>query len=83
MSEEMIYIGDYDKLTKDLENERKFKEKVGDLLKEDNRMVNDEKTEILKRLKHMKNSKSEPCRHTIKLGLKLGDKEDIAYRKQL
>ena len=62
----MIYADDYDKFTKDLEKKRKFKEKVRNLQKEDNLTVNDHKTKILKRLKHLKYSKSEPCRHTIK-----------------
>ena len=75
----MIYADDYDKFTKDLVNKRKFKEKAGNLQKQDNLIVNDDKTKILKRLKHSKDSKSEPCRHTIKLGLKTGDKEDATY----
>ena len=62
----MIYADDYDKFTKDLEKKRKFKEKVRNLQKEDNLTVNDDKTKILNRLKHLKDSKSEPCRHTIK-----------------
>ena len=62
----MIYADDDDKFTKDLEKKRKFKEKVRNLQKEDNLTVNDDKTKILKRLKHLKDSKSEPCRHTIK-----------------
>lgn len=62
----MIYADDYDKFTKDLEKKRKFKEKVRNIQKEDNLTVNDHKTKILKRLKHLKDSKSEPCRHTIK-----------------
>lgn len=47
-------------------------------------MVNDDETEdrILERFKHTKDSKNEPWRRTVKLGLKLGVKEDIAYRKQ-
>ena len=62
----MIYADDYDKFTKDLEKKGKFKEKVRNLQKEDNLTVNDDKTKILKRLKHLKDSKSDPCRHTIK-----------------
>ena len=48
-------------------------------------MGNDNKTEdaILKIFKHTKDSKNEPWRHKIKLGLKHRDKEDIAYGKQL
>lgn len=79
VSEEMIYIDDYDNLTKDLEKESKLIEKVGDLLTEDNLMMSDWKTEdiIHKRFKHMKDSQNKPCKTAIKLGLKLEDKEDI------
>ena len=31
----------------------------------------------------MKDSQNKPWRHAVKLGLKLGKKEDIAYKKQL
>lgn len=62
----MIYADDYDKFTKDLEKKRKLKEKVRNLQKEDNLTVNDDKTKILKKLKHLKDSKGDPCRNTIK-----------------
>ena len=81
----MIYADNQDNLTEDLEKERKFKEKVGDLLRKDNPMVNDDETEdtIFERFNHTKDSKNEPQKRTIKLGFKLGDKEDIAYKKRL
>ena len=58
----MIYVNDHDNLTEDLEKKRKFKEKIGDLLSEDNLMVDDNKTEdtILKRFKHTKDSNNKP-----------------------
>lgn len=39
----MIYPDDYYNLTEDLEKKRKFNEKVGDLFREDNLMLNDDK----------------------------------------
>lgn len=64
----------YDNLTEDLEKKRKFKETVGNLLRDDNLMVNDDVTQdtIIKEFNYTKDSNE-----------KLGDKEDIAYRKQL
>lgn len=75
LPEEMIDGSDYDNLTEDLEKKRKFKETVGNLLRDDNLMVNDDITQdtIIKEFNYTKDSKNE----------KLGDKEDIAYRKQL
>ena len=75
LPEEMIDGSDYDNLTEDLEKKTKFKETVGNLLRDDNLMVNDDITQdtIIKEFNYTKDSKNE----------KLGDKEDIAYRKQL
>ena len=85
--EEMIYADDYDHLTEELEKKRLFKGKVKELLGKDNLLVNEDKTEdtILRRNKHDRKNKqtNEPWRDTIKLGSKLGDKEDIERRKQL
>ena len=39
----MIHANDYYNLTEDLEKKRKFNEKVGDLFREDNLMLNDDK----------------------------------------
>ena len=83
----MIYADDYDHLTEELDKKRIFKGKVKDLLGKDNLLVNEDKTEdtILRRNKHDRKNKqtNEPWRDTIKLGSKLGDKEDIERRKQL
>ena len=85
--EEMIYADDYDHLTEELEKKKVFKDKVKGILAEDNLDVNETKTEdtILRRNKHDRKNKqtNEPWRETIKLGSKLGDKEDIVRRKQL
>ena len=42
----MIHADDYYNLTEDLEKKRKFNEKVGDLFREDNLMLNDDKKRI-------------------------------------
>ena len=85
--EEMIYADDYDNLTTDLQQKEMFKSKVKEILERDNLLVNEDKTEdtVLRRGKHdrKKKQKNEPWRETIKLGSKLGDKEDIVRRKQL
>ena len=46
----MIYADDYYNLTEDLDKKRKFNEIVGDLFREDNLMLNDDK----KRIKYSK-----------------------------
>ena len=87
LPEEMIYADDYDHLTEDREKKSRFKEKVKDILGRYDLRVNEDKTEdtILKRGKHdrKKKIKNEPWRDTIKLGSKLGDKEDIIRRKNI
>ena len=84
---EIIYADDYDNITLDQQKKRVFKENVKEILGRDNLLVNEDKTEdtVLKRNKHDRKNKltNEPWRDTIKLGSKLGDKEDIARRKQL
>ena len=85
--EEMIYADDYDNLTTDFEEKQVFKTNVKEILARDNLLVNEDKTEdtVLRRGKHDRKNKqtNEPWRDTIKLGSKLGDKEDIVRRKQL
>ncbi len=87
LPEEFIYADDYDNLTTDTDKQKRFKDKTPDILREHNLNVNDDKTEetLLKRNKHDKKNKTtnEPWRDTIKLGSKLGDREDIKWRKQL
>ena len=84
---EMIYADDYDNLTTNRKQKQIFKKMVKDILGEDNLMVNEDKTEdtVLKRYKHdlKKKEKNEPWRDTVKLGSKLGDKEDKERRKNL
>ena len=85
--EEMIYADDYDNVTTEPEKKQLFKSKAKEVLARDNLLVNETKTEetTLKRNKHDRKNKqtNEPWRDTIKLGSKLGDKEDIVKRKQL
>ena len=85
--EEMIYADDYDNITTEIEKKRIFKIEVKGILGEDNLLVNEDKTEdtTLRRNKHdpKNKNKNEPWRDTVKLGSKLGDKEDIERRKQL
>ena len=87
LPEEMIYADDYDHLTEELEKKTVFKWKAGEILGRSDLKVNDDKTEdtILRRAKHDRQNKTtnEPWRETIKLGSKLGDKEDIQRRKNL
>ena len=87
LPEEFIYADDYDNITTDTNKQKLFKEKAPDILRKHNLDVNDEKTEetTLKRNKHNPKTKqtNEPWRDTIKLGSRLGDKEDITKRKQL
>ena len=67
-----------------MEKKKEISKKLQEPLREDSQMLNDDKTEnaILKRFKQTKDSKKETWRHAIKSGLKLGAKEDIAYRNQ-
>ena len=84
---EMIYADDYDHLTEDYEKKMKFKGNVKEILGRYDLKVNEDKTEdtVLRRGKHDKKNKetNEPWRETVKLGSKLGDKEDIKRRKNL
>ena len=85
--EEMIYADDYDNVTTEPEKKELFKSKAKEVLGKDNLLVNEDKTEetTIRRAKHDRKTKekNEPWRDTIKLGSKLGDKEDIVRRKQL
>lgn len=56
----MIYADDYYNLTEDMEKKRKFNEKVGDLFREDNLMLNDDKKKdkILRIFDDTKDSKN-------------------------
>ena len=87
LPEEMIYADDYDHITTDKNKRDKFLEKAPDILRGHNLKVNEDKTEQteLRRQKHDKKKKltNEPWRETVKLGSKLGDREDMKRRRQL
>ena len=83
LPEEIIYADDCDFVTQSELRKIKLNEIVSNTLKEDNLIVNNEKTEhtVIKRME--KNKNAEAWRHTKKLGSLLGDSEDIVRRKQL
>ena len=87
MPEEMIYADDYDHLTIEERKQKQFIDKAPNILRKHNLNVNDTKTEktILQRHKHDKKNKTtnEPWRETVKLGSKLGDREDMKNRRDL
>ena len=87
MPEEMIYADDYDHLTLDERKQKKFNDNAPNILRQHNLDVNETKTEktILQRRKHDQKNKTtnEPWRETVKLGSKLGDREDMKKRRQL
>ena len=87
MPEEMIYADDYDNVTEDPDKQKRFLDKAPDILRRHNLKVNEDKTEetVLRRNKHDRKNKTtnEPWRDTVKLGSKLGDKEDMKKRRQL
>ena len=87
LPEEMIYADDYDYVTTDIYKQNRFLNKAPDILRGHNLKVNNDKTEQteLRRQKHDKKNKltNEPWRETVKLGSKLGDREDMKKRRQL
>ena len=87
LPEEMIYADDYDNVTTDINKRNRFLNKAPDILRRHNLKVNEEKTEQteLRRHKHDRKNKitNEPWRETVKLGSKLGDREDMKKRRQL
>ena len=78
---EMIYADDTDIFSTDQTEKAKVLNTICEVFPERNFQINADKTEhtILKRRK----KKAEPWREVKKLGSLLGDKEDIARRKQL
>ena len=87
MPEEMIYADDYDHLTTEERKQKQFIDRAPNILRKYNLDVNETKTEktTLRRHKHDKKNKTtnEPWRDTIKLGSKLGDREDMKHRRNL
>ncbi len=85
LPDEMIYADDCDFLTEDEKVKRFVNTQTSDILLQDNLLVNTDKTEntTLERHPGKNGSKKEEWRKVKKLGSLLGDREDIARRKQL
>ena len=87
LPEECIYADDYDYITDKIEQRDKLNLVVKEILEKENLLVNESKTENVTIVRNRKTKDKtvidEPWRLAIKLGSKLGDTEDIAYRKQL
>ena len=93
--EEIIYADDADFITDNIERKKRINVIIKDMLLQDNLKVNDDKTEHTTLIRKNINTKQiaverkkekeniEPWRDVIKLGSKLGDREDIIHRKQL
>ena len=81
LPKEMIYADDCDFLSEEEKEKENINSKISLILKENNLLINEEKTEhtILKRGE----SNTERWRKVKKLGTLLGDREDIARRKQM
>ena len=79
---ELIYADDCDFVTEEESIQKATLKIATDVLKENNLLVNEGKTEVTI-LKRGDNQSEEGWRNTIKLGSLLGDKEDIRRRKQL
>ena len=79
---EIIYADDCDFLTEMEDEQTTIQEKVPEILKKDNLLVNQDKTEITI-LKREDKKEKEKWRKVIKLGSMLGDTEDIKHRKDL
>ena len=82
---EMICADDCDFLTEDEKVKRFVNTQTSDILLQDNLLVNTDKTEntTLERHPGKKGMEKEAWRKVKKLGSLLGDREDIARRKQL
>ena len=78
----MIYADDCDFITENFKKKQTTYKKAKEILTEYNLLINDEKTEntIVKRERKVED---EAWRNVIKLGSKLGDREDIKRRKEL
>ena len=98
LTDEIIYADDADFLTDNKDKNNRINRIVKDFLLEDNLKINEDKTEhtvlVRKNVERNNNKKSvverrkekeeaEPWRSVVKLGSKLGDSEDIIYRKEL
>ncbi len=78
----MVYADDCDFITENFKEKQTTYKKAKEILTEHNLLINDDKTEntVVKRERKVED---EAWRNVIKLGSKLGDKEDIKRRKEL
>ena len=85
LPDEMIYADDADFITEDERVKQFINNKSPDILLQHNLLVNTEKTEntTLERHPGKEGAKKEEWRKVKKLGSLLGDREDMARRKQL
>ena len=83
MPEEAIYADDADFMTNSIIKRNRIQTEIKGILEVDNLLVNETKTEITKVERKKKNEEEEAWRDVVKLGSKIGDKEDVSRRKQL
>ena len=80
--EEIVYVDDCDFITEIEKTKDKIYEKAKKIMKNKNLLVSGEKTEYTTVKRGSKEEERE-WRNVIKLGSKLGDREDIQRRKEL
>ena len=80
--EEIVYADDCDFITEIEKTKDEVYEKAKEIMKSKNLLVNEEKTEYTAVKRGSKEEERE-WRNVIKLGSKLGDREDIQRRKEL
>ena len=80
--EEIVYADDCDFITEIEQTKDEVYEKAKEIMKSKNLLVNEEKTEYTAVKRGSKEEERE-WRNVIKLGSKLGDREDIQRRKEL
>ena len=80
--EEIVYADDCDFITEIEKTKDKIYEKAKEIMKSKNLLVNEEKTEYTT-VKGGSKEEEREWKNVIKLGSKLGDREDIQRRKEL
>ena len=80
--EEIVYADDCDFITKIQKTKDKIYQKAKEIMKSKNLLVNEEKTEYTT-VKRGSEEQEREWRNVIKLGSKIGDREDIQRRNEL
>ena len=80
--EEIVYADDCDFITEIKKTKHKIYEKAKEIMTSKNLLVNEEKAEYTT-VKIISKKEEREWRNVIKLGSKLGDREDISRRKEL